>query len=479
MDLISVKDKNPNVIYRRRPYKRNIYSLFFVALFKLFVATAVIRYYPVGAFNPCTTSMTSRHNSNNDDHQSSSRRFSSDKRRYRENNNAHQQYEEGKTTFNRQYHQTKKKKNERPREATTDAAPMYITIGPQCCGKSSFLRDLEGGEIKDICLDDQPDVYVKVSTDILLHACDEIDNNDNNNNNNDKVEKQKQQLQRVYHGKSLSERIRENVELILILRRWNMDLTVVDFELKILKYYKERNLSLDVAKALITATEDFLLTSSPSNKSLALPRETDVFILESLFQPHPQTRQSAIIRAYEELRKTPKHIPIAWGNTNSKPRDYERVLEICHQTERSVHFVLCHPEYSSCDGSNLLTLPWVPYDKLLMRNLHRLQSQGRYIPANAIADCCQRVTALIPPNSPTDLNLNPNNVEQLLVGLASPSTNGRKNTYSNRQRNDSKRTGANFRYILTNDRLIHKQYPRQNNNQQNNNTGRRRSDYNK
>mmetsp|Transcript_23226 Transcript_23226/g.24735 ORF Transcript_23226/g.24735 Transcript_23226/m.24735 type:complete len:480 (+) Transcript_23226:43-1482(+) len=477
MDLISVKDKNASIIYRQRLNKSNIVSLSIVTFFKLlFVATTtVIRHYSVGAFNPYTTSMTSRHNhnSNNDDHQSSPRKYSSDKRRYGGNINAPHQHEEEHQTFNSQHHQTKKKKNERQREVTTtDAAPMYITIGPQCCGKSSFLRNLEGGKIKDVCLDDQPDVYVKVSTDILVHACDKKDND--NDNHNGKIEKQKQQL---YHGKLLSERIRENVELILILRRWNGDLKAVDFERKIQKYYQERNLSLDVAKALITATEKFLSTSSPSNKSPQMPRQTDVFILESLFKPHPQTRQSAIVRAQEELRKTPKHIPIAWGNTNSKPRDYERVLEICHQTKRSVHFVLCHPEYSSYDGGSLLTLPWVPFDNLLMRNLQRLQSQGRYIPANAIADCCRRITALVPPNSPTDSNLNPNNVEQFLVGLASPSTNGRNNPHQNRQRNDSNRTGVNFRYILTKDRLINKQYPRQNNNQQNNNTARRRNDY--
>ena len=157
-------------------------------------------------------------------------------------------------------------------------------------------------------------------------------------------------------------------------------------------------------------------------------------------------------------------------------------MEIAHQTRRPVKFILCHPEYSDRDDGELLTLPWVPLDELLKRNLYRLQSQGRYIPAFAIADCCQRVTAMIPPNSlattataTANSDSNPNNVQQFLVGLASPSNTGgrQQNTNNNRQRNNNqKRSGASFKYILTKHYLIQKQYPKQNNqhNYNNNNT---------
>ncbi|MGK3744559.1 MAG: hypothetical protein ACI8RD_009536 [Bacillariaceae sp.] len=169
---------------------------------------------------------------------------------------------------------------------------------------------------------------------------------------------------------------------------------------------------------------------------------------------------------------------ICRGNTNAKAKDYERALEIAHQTRRPVKFILCHPEYGGdCDDGELLTLPWVPLDELLKRNLYRLQSQGRYIPAFAIADCSQRVTTMIPPNfiaattttAATTSDSNPNNVEQFLVGLASP----QHNVHNNRQRNSNqKRTGASFKYILTKHHLIQKQYPKQNNqhNYNNNNT---------
>mmetsp|Transcript_11328 Transcript_11328/g.32632 ORF Transcript_11328/g.32632 Transcript_11328/m.32632 type:complete len:523 (+) Transcript_11328:106-1674(+) len=327
-------------------------------------------------------------------------------------------------------------------EPTTSAAPMYITIGPQCCGKSSFLKDFEDGKVRDISLDDQCDVYVPISTETFLNAYD--DKNEEAGGN----KKAQSILQQVYQGKTLLERIRENIELILILRRWNGDSSASDFDRRIRSYYKERNFKANVAEALVAAVEQFLLAQPQ------LPPATDVFVLESLFKPHPDTNQSAIQRAYEELRKTPRHVPVAWGNTNAKARDYEQALEICHQTRRPVRFVLCHPgqgnlRVSNADSeSELLTLPWVSFDELLKRNLQRLQTQGRFIPANAIADCQERVVSMVPSNLFADTS-NSKSVEEHLVSIASPGYG----------RNDNRRFKPRFRYSLTTYRLVQKQCP--------------------
>eukprot|EP00536_Pseudo-nitzschia_multiseries_P019332 jgi/Psemu1/60151/gm1.60151_g len=129
----------------------------------------------------------------------------------------------------------------------------YIVTGPQCCGKSSFLREFEGLKIKDICLDDQSDVYVPVSTQTFLRAYDE------KNHDAAKVDEEAQSvLQQVYQGKTLLERIRENIELILILRRWNGDSSAEDFGRRIRSFYKERNFTEDVAEALIRAKQTSL-----------------------------------------------------------------------------------------------------------------------------------------------------------------------------------------------------------------------------
>mmetsp|Transcript_16377 Transcript_16377/g.33476 ORF Transcript_16377/g.33476 Transcript_16377/m.33476 type:complete len:528 (-) Transcript_16377:61-1644(-) len=345
--------------------------------------------------------------------------------------------------------QASKQKDPNRGEPTANAAPLYITIGPQCCGKSSFLRKYKGGKIKDICLDDQKDVYVPISTETFLSA---YEDSDAGGKFDDKAQSV---LQQVYQGKTLLERIRENIELMLILRRWNGDLSPSDFADRIRSFYQKRNFKTGTAETLITAVEGFLSTEQE------LPQETDVFVLESLFKPHPETRKSAIQRAHEELRKTPRHIPVAWGNTNGKARDYEQALEICHQLSRPVRFVLSHPGYgnrgvdnSSDDESKLLTLPWVSLEDLLKRNLHRLQKEGRFIPAFAIADLYQRVPTMVPRNffESSDDTGRDMNIEKHLVSIASPGSG----------RNDNGRSRPLFRYLLTAHRLVQKQYPQNN-----------------
>ena len=213
------------------------------------------------------------------------------------------------------------------------------------------------------------------------------------------------------------------------------------------------------------------------------------------------------------------------GNTNSKSKDYEKALEICQQTKRPVHFIVCHPAYSSygnsgnseCDdddnatsnhqpaAEDLMTLPWIPLETLLQRNLYRLQAEGRYIPANAIADCCQRITAMIPPNLSTKSN-DERTVEKHLVAIASPSSNGRgrvgrgrsrgrhNHHYHHRDNNRQQQRRPNntlFRYSLTKHRLIqkenssnntynsHRTHSDQNNREYNNNNRRNhRGSYN-
>lgn len=150
---------------------------------------------------------------------------------------------------------------------------------------------------------------------------------------------------------------------------------------------------------------------------------------------------------------------------------------------RPVRFVLCHPACGSHveanNESELLTLAWLPLEELLKRNLHRLQTQGRFVPANAIADCYQRVVEMIPPNL---TNIESDNstskaIEEHLVAIASPSAGGR-----GPRRPDNRRPGATFRYTLTKHRLIQKEYPRNNagnpySNQRRNNPNRNAGRY--
>jgi hypothetical protein len=330
------------------------------------------------------------------------------------------------------------------RSTMTNVAPLYITIGPQCCGKSTFLKKLEGGKIKDVSLDDQPDVYVSVPTNVFLGCI-----TDKYPTDADSLKL----MQQVYQGKSIQERIRnDNDELGLILQRWSGDISPEEFHMAIQALYTSRELPLEVAEQLVVVVETYMKRKKADSKPRSLPKAVDVFILESLFLPHPNTQQSAIQRAQEELRMTPKHIPIAWGNTNSKSRDYSEALEIAFQFRRPVRFVLCLPfidggEVAAIE-SPLITLPWISLSDLLRRNLKRLKKTGRYIPAFSIADCCKRVESLVTIHQTEGFHT----VEQQLVSLASPPF---VNRYDGKQQR--RRTSA-FKYTLSTQHLIRKKF---------------------
>ena len=349
--------------------------------------------------------------------------------------------------------------------APSTAAPLYITIGPQCCGKSTILKELHGGTIKDVCLDDQQDVYVPVPTEYFFLAGDGAN-----------TEESRKVLGQVYQGKTLEERIRnDNTELRLILRRWKGDLTPAEFEQGVKEYHQGQGYPSNVADALIAAVETFLKRKSDSKGPRSLPKTIDVFILESLFRPHPQTNQSAIQKAHDELRTTPTNIPLAWGNTNSKSRDYSQVLDIAFQKKRPVRFILCHPgiqrEQDAGVDAPLITMPWVDLPELLKRNLKRLKKTGRYIPAFAVADCSQRVESLVTVRDDTENGA----VEKRLVSLGSPPpprqnfANCRGNGRHHQQRNQQ----PPFRYVLNDQGLIQKIF----NNNNNNSRGRNHHSY--
>ena len=323
------------------------------------------------------------------------------------------------------------------------AAPMYITIGPQCCGKTTIIKQQQG--VVDITLDDQPDVYIPVPTKLFIDS-----------NNNISMEEQ-QLLNQSFQGKTFFERIQsDNIELQCILQRILGCTSPQNFAIQILQHYQEQqqqqqqsntrnhinNNHTVVAQLLIQNVEQYCASSCSSSEeqyiggtaSPPLPPFTQVFCLESLFQPHPSTNQSAIQRAHQLLRDTPSHIPVAWGNTNSKPRDYQQALEICMEQRRPVHFLMSHPQHSK-------SVPWVPLTALLQRNLQRFSTTGKYIPAIAIADCCQRIESLIPPNT--------TNIEAMLVSLASPPP----------PRYAPRGTPGPFKYVRNGDGLIQKRYP--------------------
>ena len=329
-----------------------------------------------------------------------------------------------------------------------DAAPLYITVGPQCCGKTTWIKQQEsncGGCIIDICLDDMRDVYVPVPTRCMLN----IDSSPSNKRGYAKQDNDQWLLEQVLHGKSLIHRIQQdNVELRLVLQRWMGHLSAKDFELAMTKHLSSASFPGDVSdkqtegrhecnKAWIATVEDFLFPSSPGFETPSPPEEIMVFCVESLFRPHPETNRSAIQFATEllfesakarerhqsHLQRNSSQTPVAWGNTNAKPRDYVVALECAVAQGRPVYFVKEttfwdaeeSPETSHTFGdkakkrdseeeiikkrfSNEIAIPRmqrVPITTLWRRNLQRLSKTGKYIPASVIELCRQNVDQML------------------------------------------------------------------------------------
>jgi hypothetical protein len=247
----------------------------------------------------------------------------------------------------------------------------------------------------DISLDDQPDVYVSVDTTLFLSVFGAVVTKGGTGvSDMDPTTEDPRLLQR-YQGKTLGERIRHdnNAELTLVLQRFHGDLSSEMFASKIREHYTKQQWSLPLAQLLIDAVEQECAlahhhnnntTTTTTTESLLVPSHVQVFILESLFQPHPSTQQSAIDRAHRLVRQTPPHIPVAWGNTNSKPRDYQQVLDVAWETRRPVRFLV--------QGRDMAH---VPLPQLLRRNLQRFSQTGKYIPAVAMDDCHTRISRLL------------------------------------------------------------------------------------
>jgi hypothetical protein len=250
---------------------------------------------------------------------------------------------------------------------TQTPAPMYITVGPQCCGKTTILKQQN---VLDISLDDQPHVYHHIPTNLLMGTT---------------IIYGKSQ---IIYGKSLYERIKENVEMRLLLNRWNGTLSPQNFCIGVLQLYPSEN-ERQLAQEYVTTVEEFL-SHNPS-----LPPRCALFVLEALFQKTPQNNHTcAIDAAHHLLHQAPLYQPVAWGNTNTQPKDYQTALQIASQQGRPVHF-LVFGESQQQQPNQPPAMPAVPFSHLLRRNLERFQQTGKYVPLSSMKVTCQRFEQLV------------------------------------------------------------------------------------
>ncbi|KAL7464545.1 hypothetical protein ACHAXS_004881 [Conticribra weissflogii] len=372
---------------------------------------------------------------------------------------------------------------------------LYITVGPQCSGKTTILRNLFGKSSHkaagpdetdemsaiglDVTIDDQEMVYIPVPLQFFLQKP--------YLNDSDTTSYYSNLLERDVLGQKIRQRINDpsQDELTLVIQRLGGILSGEKFKARILRNNQQNangNSNINngcekicrqksVEDELVDALEFVSSISSNKNEydsvnSIArLPKTVDLFIVESIFRERPLhnfceesnekssnfTPSTNIVLAPSALdaaqhilqhhanstlpqsrSKHPSNAPLAWGNTNTRPREYKIALEVAENSGRPVEFIvfggieacemirnhvtrreyrkMIHDREESLpniqtDGIEVSTtetndytiasLPKLDLQTLLRRNLQRFLQTGRYIPSRAIADAIIRTESLL------------------------------------------------------------------------------------
>ncbi|KAL3811759.1 hypothetical protein ACHAXA_008033 [Cyclostephanos tholiformis] len=343
---------------------------------------------------------------------------------------------------------------------------LYVTVGPQCAGKTTILKNLFGKSVRDnkgqivesipdydssvtgvdVTIDDQELVYVAVPTSYFLQ-----------NSTPSLTGKEHLSLNQTLYGKTIHERIHDpsNAELALVVMRLGGTLGAEEFALRLQgQNGGDTPDKMAATGELIDATEHVIQqrsTEMEGDDLASLPNAIDLFVAESIFLPRPlellqrmpnecttnQRNSSApsetlsaldqalhLLNTYAVNSKAhPSNACLSWGNTNTRPREFQPALEAAELSGRAVEFIVfggmeacemirervSRREYykmnhnidavvdkEDCsDKQKILCLPKIDRKTLLVRNLRRFLKTGRYIPQAAISDAMVRVESLL------------------------------------------------------------------------------------
>jgi hypothetical protein len=299
----------------------------------------------------------------------------------------------------------------------TSAQPLYITIGPPCSGKTTWIKRQSSklsSDIIDVCIDDQLGVYYALPVAWLLPNSNASDDASLNHTLGSKPLTKETLL----FGKTVQERIAEQTELKLVLSRLANAISAKEFQSSL-----ESCILPFHAKALVEVVEDIIRNADTHNQTIALPNTIDLFVQEAIF------RQSTALSSDEgegvsysalermdlllnDQNKVPLSSPMALGNTNTRAREYSKALEMAEKTNRPVYFAVFYDDemrilpqvHSRGDSSisqdskckDLFDL-FVDssYNGLIRRNIDRFLRTGRYIPTNVIWDMRDRTIELV------------------------------------------------------------------------------------
>lgn len=323
-------------------------------------------------------------------------------------------------------------------------APIYITVGPPCSGKTEALRsillsdgyDPDGVFTKDVALSEQSEAYHKIPIAAFLFPSTRL------------TSAMGESLLRS--GSTVKERLLDpsydatDQEIRNVMLRIAGRLTPQDFATKIRKQAREagdtvpffRNRRKAVAEDLILAVEevhfqavaevicqdhfqipiqqdthtepqdeipydkeanqtiarvtsqkkttmeiDYNATQLLSARDLIKTPHVNIFVPQAIFRGGIDRANDAF---QSLLRKIPIDQPISWGNTNTRPNEYVATLKAAEKSGRPVKFIAW-----GC------RLPELSRQELLRRNVAQFRKSGNYIPCGAIAASLGRTQKLM------------------------------------------------------------------------------------
>lgn len=319
--------------------------------------------------------------------------------------------------------------------SSSNGGKLIITIGPQCAGKTTYLssRSIGGSSqgrsnsdqslpIMDICLDDQKGIYHTCPIDLFLNP-----SSNNNNNNEDKNEVF---LKQELYGKSVRERLtqpnmsemrivlecikslEENPEKELdrneLMKSFSDISSSIRNDFLRSKLEFPNDLLRDMVDALISVSKDLVLKEKQKNggggKIQLMEKEAvDLFVVEAIFREPDKALDKAIDRLKNEIMMSVGDV--AWGNTNTRPREYEKALEFAQLSNCSVHFVVFDVPSNNNNNNTAIQEEQEEKDacgiqkiinrkQLLERNINRFCKTGRYIEVKSIDSAISRVSDL-------------------------------------------------------------------------------------
>jgi hypothetical protein len=296
-------------------------------------------------------------------------------------------------------------------------APLYITVGPQCSGKTTVLAKILGSSNTDVSIDAQTGVYYPIPLQYAL-----IVNPINMTETERAVRYQRflpfAVVNQTIHGSTLQQRVLHpsQYEMHLVLQRLCGRISADAFRCAL-----KSNTTIpppyaiptfDLREELIHSVEQTMRRTHPHPAFVA--SVVDLFVVEAIFKGGGlQSAQERLLNMC--IDETTVIHPIAWGNTNTRPREYEQALKAAEASGRPVYFIV----YGHCRDDGLvqrmehfssnttatttdhgglqqpLFLPVVSRFTLLQRNIERFCATGRYINVKSIHDAIIRTEDLI------------------------------------------------------------------------------------